>query len=58
VRRKNVGGTRAAIQVKTLYSLGEIDHVKTYQEDHKNKAIRDWFASSLVVREKEAPLLP
>jgi hypothetical protein len=43
---------------KTSYSVGEIDYVKTYQEDHKNKAIRDWFAGFLVVREKEAPLLP
>jgi hypothetical protein len=34
-----------------------MDYVKTYQNDHKNKAIRDWFASSPMVREKEAPLL-
>jgi|APFre7841882654_1041346.scaffolds.fasta_scaffold273859_1 hypothetical protein len=38
-------------------ALGEIDYVKTYKEDYKNKATRDWFAGSLVVREKEAPLL-
>jgi hypothetical protein len=37
--------------------IGEIDYVKTYQEDYKNKTIRDWIAGSLVVREKEASLL-
>jgi hypothetical protein len=36
--------------------LGEIDYVKAYKEDYKNKAIRDWIAGPLVVREKEAPL--
>ncbi len=41
-----------------MYSSGEIDYVKTYKEDYKNKAIRDWYASSPMVREKEAPLLP
>jgi hypothetical protein len=36
--------------------LGEIDYVKTYKEDYKNKAIRDWFAGAHVVLEKEIPL--
>jgi hypothetical protein len=43
---------------KTHILIGEIDYVKTYQEDYKNKLIRAWIAGSLVVREKEAPLLP
>jgi len=42
---------------KTYVALGEIDHVKTYKEDYKNKAIRNRLANSLVVRKKEAPLL-
>jgi len=42
---------------KTLYISGEIDVVKTYQKDYKNKAIRDWFASSPMVCEKETSLL-
>ncbi len=41
---------------KTWYNLGEIEYVKTYKEDYKNKAVRDWFDSSPVVREKEVPL--
>jgi hypothetical protein len=32
--------------------------VEPYKEYYKNKAIRDWRADTLVVREKEAPLLP
>jgi hypothetical protein len=40
---------------KTHIPLGEIDYVKTYQDDYKNKAIHDWFAGSCVVREKETP---
>jgi hypothetical protein len=32
--------------------------VEPYKEDYKNKAIRDRHAGTLVVREKEAPLLP
>ena len=61
---ENQGDFRLSVKVtvfysfKTVYSSGEIDYVKTYQKDYKNKAIRDRFASSPVVREKETLLLP
>ena len=42
---------------KTHIISGEIDYVKTYKDDHKNKANRDQFAGPPIVREKEAPLL-
>jgi hypothetical protein len=41
-----------------MYSLGEMDHVKTYKEDYENKNIRDWLAGAPVAHEKEAPLMP
>jgi len=42
------------IVLRCICLLGEIDYVKIYKDDYKIEAIRDWFAGSTVVHEKEA----
>jgi len=48
---------KALISLSSIVALGEMDYVRPYKENYKNKAICDWSAGYPVVHEEEALLL-